>query len=127
MKYSELPQEAREQLESNKASFIESNTCNNSYRVQLISENGTRYFVATRHQSSWNDNKGNYLPFGGGSTWTITYGAIQFQRVKNPVGGYDYEWCLGKMFGKSANGTEIPKELKTKKEVIELVNKIGIF
>ncbi len=83
-------------------------------------------FSARRHQSSWQDDKGNYMPFGGGSEWTIRYGCIGFVRRKQ-VMGYDYELDYGRVYSKSANGTIIPSSVKTKKEVLSIAKSIGIF
>ena len=69
---------------------------------------------------------GNYMPFGGGSEWTLQYGCIGFSRKKQ-VMGYDYELCRGKTYSKSANGTIIPAAVKTKKEVLSIAKAIGIL
>lgn len=126
MKLAELPQEAQEQLKFERTT-LKHKCINTAYRIELYNEQGTRYFVASRCCQSWNDDKGNYMPFGGGSYWSIQYGAVQFRSYKSCVGTREYELCNGKRYGKSANGTEIPSRLNTKKEVLELVKKIGIF
>lgn len=126
MKLSELPSEVQQQL-AKQRNELSGKRINTAYRVELYNADGTRYFEALRCCQSWNDDKGNYMPFGGGTYWTIRYGAVQCTTRKNPFGGKAYELCNGKQYGKSANGTEIPKSLKTKKEVLALVNRIGIF
>ena len=95
-------------------------------QVLLYNQPGTRYFHARRHQNSWYDDKGNYMPFGGGSEWTLQYGCIGFSRKKQ-VMGYDYVLCRGKTYSKSANGTIIPASVKTKKEVLSIAKAIGIL
>lgn len=126
MKLSELPAEVQQQLAQQRAEL--SGKCiNTAYRVELYNADGTRYFEAARCCKSWNDDKGHYMPFGGGTYWTIRYGAVQWAVRKDPLGGKAYELCNGKQYGKSANGTEIPKSLNTKKEVLALVKSIGIF
>ena len=126
MKLSELPSEVQQQL-AKQRNELSGKRINTAYRVELYNADGTRYFEALRCCHSWNDDKGNYMPFGGGTYWVIRYGAVQWTTRKNPFGGKAYELCNGKQYGKSANGTEIPKSLKTKKEVLALVNRIGIF
>ena len=125
MKFSELPPEIQEKL--NKEILARRRHVNNSYTIYIHNESGTRYFSAHRRQFPWSDNKGNYLPFGGGSRWEIRYGVVQWHRTRDPFGGVDYEWFDGKMYRTSANGTPIPSTLPTKKDAIELIKRIGIF
>lgn len=99
---------------------------NDSYNICFTNEEGTRYFRATRVVSSWNDDKGNYMPFGGGSCWKIRYGKIKWATEKDPLGGTVYSWVQSReTFSKSVNGTVIPNEVKTKKEVLEIAKQIG--
>lgn len=126
MKLQELPKEIQEQLARERAQLSKRQR-NTAYDVLLYNREGTRYFYAHRVSQSWSDDKGNYMPFGGGSFWAIRYGCVQFTKYKNPVGETDYMLCDGKQYGRSANGTDIPKRLDTKKEVIALVREIGIF
>ena len=126
MKLSELPAEVQQQL-AKQRNQLSGKRINTAYRVELYNESGTRYFEASRRCKSWSDDKGNYMPFGGGTYWDIRYGAVQWAIRKDPLGGKAYELCNGKQYGKSANGTEIPKSLSTKNEVLALVNRIGIF
>lgn len=125
MKFNELPIEVQEKLNAERFELY-NHQINNKYEVLLYNPSGTRYFYAKRHQNSWHDDKGNYMPFGGGSEWTVQYGCIGFSRKKQVI-GYDYELGRGKTFSKSANGTIIPSTVKTKKDVILLAHKIGIF
>lgn len=126
MTLSELPIEVQERLAKDRISLAEQNI-NTPYEVMLHNADGTRYFSARRKQEAWYDNKGNYLPFGGGSHWSIIYGAVQFRRYRSPLGTIEYELTHGKTYFKSANGTEIPKCVATKKEVISIAKAIGIF
>ncbi|CAG9924819.1 MULTISPECIES: hypothetical protein [Bacteroides] len=125
MKFSELPIDTQQRL-NDERSKLSNRTINNAYEVLLYNQSGTRFFSARRHQSSWQDDKGNYMPFGGGSEWTLQYGCIGFSRKKQ-VMGYDYELCRGKTYSKSANGTIIPAAVKTKKEVLSIAKAIGIL
>lgn len=126
MKLSELPADVQQHL-AKQRNELSGKRINTAYRVELYNADGTRYFQAIRRCKSWIDDKGNYMPFGGGTHWIVRYGAVQWTTRKDPLGGKAYELCNGKQYGKSANGTEIPKSLKTKKDVLELVNRIGIF
>jgi hypothetical protein len=125
MKLSELPAEVQQQLAQQRAE-LSGKRINTAYRVELYNADGTRYFEAARRRL-WIDDKGNYVLFGGRHVWTIRYGAVQWAVRKDPLGGKAYELCNGKQYGKSVNGTEIPKSLNTKKEVLALVKSIGIF
>lgn len=126
MKLSELPADVQQHL-AKQRNELSGKRINTAYRVELYNADGTRYFEAIRRCKSWSDDKGNYMPFGGGTHWIVRYGAVQWTTRIDPLGGKAYELCNGKQYGKSANGTEIPKSLKTKKDVLELVNRIGIF
>lgn len=121
MTIQELPQEWQDRLARERSGLI-GKVVNTPYKILVYNYNAKRYFEAYRHSvaTSW-------AGFGGGSYWKIRYGAVQFERGKDPFGGVEYHLCHGKTYGKSANGTIIPKMLDTKKEVIELIKNIGIF
>lgn len=126
MKFSELPAEVQAQLNKQREE-LKRKRINDPYNILLYNEEGTRYFYARRICESWNNDKGAYMPFGGGSHWNIWYGKVQFERFRNPVGEIDYRLCDGKTYGKSVNGTVIPVSVDTKKEVISIIKAIGIF
>ena len=125
MKFCDLPIETQQRLNCERLN-LRNRSINNAYEVLLYNQPGTRYFHARRHQNSWYDDKGNYMPFGGGSEWTLQYGCIGFSRKKQ-VMGYDYVLCRGKAYSKSANGTIITASVKTKKEVLSIAKAIGIL
>ena len=125
MHYTELPIEVQETLAMAK-SRLHLKQVNTAYEVLRYNKNGTRYFHARRVQGSWQGN-GVYMPFGGGSKWSIRYGEMGFRTHRNPFGGIDAEMCMGRAFGKSSNGTIIPQSVATKREVLALLAKIGIF
>ena len=126
MKLNELPSKVQERLSRERIELFD-HCVNTPYLIHLYNEDGTRYLSARRCCMAWGDNKGNYMPFGGGSYWTIQYGVVQFHRYVNPVGEIEYELCDGKTYGKSVNGTIIPRRVETKKEVIDIIKNIGIF
>lgn len=126
MKFSELSQQVQEALTKEKG-LLHLKKVNTAYEVLVYNKTGTRFFNAKRVQSSWQDNNGNFMPYGGGSKWTIKYGEMGFRTHRNPVGEIDAEMGMGRTFGKSSNGTVIPKSVGTKKEVLALIAKIGIF
>ena len=101
MKFCDLPIDTRQRLNCERLN-LHNRSINSAYEVLLYNQLGTRYFHARRHQNSWYDDKGNYMPFGGGSEWTLQYGCIGFSRKKQ-VMGYDYVLCRGKTYSKSAN------------------------
>lgn len=125
MKFIELPIDTQQRL-NDERSKLSNRTINNAYEVLLYNQSGTRFFSARRHQRTWQDDKGNYMPFGGGSEWTVRYGCIGFARKKQVI-GYDYELAEGKLYFKSSNGTVIPTSVRTKKEVLSIAKAIGIF
>lgn len=126
MKFSELAKQVQERLVKEKNN-LHSKNINTSYEVLVYNEAGSRFFNAKRVQSSWQDNRGSYMPFGGGSKWILRYGEVGFRTYRNPVGEMDAELCMGRLFGKSSNGTSIPKSVDTKKEVLAIIDQIGIF
>ena len=125
MRYSELPQQVQDSLTSEQ-SLLHLKQVNTAYEVLVYNKTGTRFFHARRVQSSWQGN-GTYMPFGGGSVWSINYGEMGFRLCRNPFGEIDAELRMGKTFGKSKNGTVIPKSVGTKREVLALIDEIGIF
>ena len=125
MRFSELPKQVQDSLTSEQ-SHLHLQQVNTAYEVLVYNRAGTRFFHARRVQSSWQGN-GAYMPFGGGSVWTIKYGEIGFRSCRNPFGEIDAELRMGKTFGKSKNGTVIPKSVGTKREVLALIAEIGIF
>lgn len=126
MTFNELPIKTQERLAQERAQ-LSKKRINTAYEVHLYNAEGTRYFYARRLTKSWNDDKGNYMPFGGGSFWRIAYGRVQFEGYRNPVGERDYRLCDGKTYARSANGTVIPRSVDTKKEVMTIAKNIGIF
>lgn len=65
MKFSELAKEVQDRLIKEKKS-LHSKNINTSYEVLVYNEAGSRFFNARRVQGSWQDNRGNHMPFGGG-------------------------------------------------------------
>lgn len=117
---SELPEEVANEMREKRKIYANSICRNSSYEYCVVNEDCTRFFSASRTYG-WDGYK-SY-----GNTWHITYGSISWKFSKRLFGLYEPEWCKGKTFGKATNGTEIPKMVGTKKEVIELAKKIGIF
>ena len=125
MKISELPQDVQDRLNNERKELCKKNL-NTPYEVRLYNKEGTRYFAARRVCKVWADDKGHYMPFGGGTYWTVRYGAVQFRNERQAI-GRRYELCDGKTYMKSKNGTEIFPEVDTKKEVMRIAKLIGIF
>lgn len=124
MTLNDLPIEVQNELNAKRADLHKTEYCNTAWRVSLVNKEGTRYFLAYR--------RNDFSRYSGGSIygwWVVRYGKVLWDRRKQPLGNdFDYFWVLsGKTFGKSKNGTEIPKEVHTKKEVLEIARKIGIF
>lgn len=127
MKFEELPAAVQDELKR-KQSALHSRSVNTSYDICFYNERGTRYFKAHRNQRAWTDDRGNSMPFGGGSEWRIYFGAVQFHSQRDPFGGILWELCDGKRFtAKVVDGVKvaIPATLKTKKEVLQLAAALG--
>lgn len=120
MKFSELKEEYQQDLiqQIDKLVSIVRNT---PYVVNVYTK--TRHFYARRVVKSWNDGKGNYMPFGGGSYWKVTYCNLCFARRLDPFGGIYYEIVDGKQF--ASKGNVIVENKGTKKEVLELARQLG--
>ena len=126
MLLSELDANIQQKLKVERTELHSKWKVNTPYQICFTNAEGTRYFSAVRKQSPWNDDKGHYMNFGGGSCWHITYGKILWSTTKNPVGETEYVWVKSsKIFGKSLNGTIIPSTLPTKAEVLKLAECIG--
>lgn len=111
MKFSELPIEVQEKLNTKRLT-LRNHQINSKCEVLLYNPSGTRYFYAKRCQ------------IDGSSQWEIKYGFMCFSRMNQEI-SCDYEIVKGKTYSQSANGTIIPSTVKTKKEVILLAHKIG--
>ena len=124
MTISELPIEMQQQLAADRLAL---KTINNPYLVKVYNQQGTRFLEARRITKSWYGN-GVYMPFGGGSYWTIRYGVVAWKKVKDLMGkGFSVELADGKLYGAAANGTKIPRDVHTKADVLKLIKAIGIF
>ena len=129
MTFQELPAEVQERLTKDRQALA-GKIRNDAYTIHIYDAAGKRYLYARRCCKAWGEVRNNHacsMPFGGGTYWTIKYGAVQFTRRRNPLGIMDYELCDGKTYCKSANGTSIPTQVETKKEVIDIIKRIGIF
>lgn len=119
MKFSELPQEWQDKLNESRKDLVRKNH-NGKWDLTLFNKEGTRYFFA-----HYNSPGGLY----GFSSWTVKYGQVGFAKTKDKKGNEIYEWRMNfnKFFAESSNGTKIPKDVRTKKDAIEIAKKIGIF
>lgn len=128
MLLSDLDQKVQEKLLKERAELSTKWHKNTPYEVSFTNLEGTRFFKAVRKQDSWSDDKGNYMPYGGGSHWYICYGKILWATERDPFGEKTYYWKKSNQtFGKSSNGTVIPKLVATKKEVMDIAKQIGIL
>lgn len=124
MLLSQLPQEIQDKLIAERKE-LHAQGCNTAYHVRFVNKEGTRFFEAYR----FNDFDGHKST---GGYWKIDYGKIVWMKRVHHIGwGFPddvkYSWVNGQLFGKSANGTEIPKTVGSKKEVMAIAKAIGIF
>lgn len=108
----------------NELKNISFSVVNTAYEVRLYNKKSNRVFIALRQVVA--SDKLN-MAFGGGSFWKVSYNEVQYKIQSDIMGGLYAKPCVGKSFGKSANGTEIKSTLNTKAEVISLAKQIGIF
>lgn len=133
MTLKELPQKIQDLLENDRDNW-KGKIASDSYSVIAYNRAGNRFFTARRRCIGWQDkNNGNSMPFGGGSYWEIHYGKMQWydKSRRDPLGGRytEYGWAKGLCFSKVTNTDtdetiDIPKELGTKKEVMDLLKKL---
>lgn len=121
-KLTELPEEIKNALIEERNHLCETWKLNNSYHVCFVNKEGTRFFAADRISVA-----GLYHAFGGGSYWRVRYGSIKWGMNRGIMGTYEYSWRKSTIYTRSSNGTIIPMQVDTKKEVMDLVKNIGIF
>ena len=92
MKLDDLDIEIKNELLEQRKELCSKWKQNSAYDICFTNTDGTRYFKAKRVVLSWNDDKGHYMPFGGGTYWQIRYGKIKWATEKNPIGGTVYVW-----------------------------------
>lgn len=120
MKFNELKEEYQQDLMLQIDKLV--NTARNTpYVVNVYTK--TRHFYARRVCKCWSDDRGNYMPFGGGSYWKVIYCSLGFARRIDPFGGIYYEIVDGKQF--ASKGDVIVENKGTKKEVLELARQLG--
>lgn len=108
---SELPDKMVENLKAKMTSdaglFI-----NTGVEIHLVSENGRREFYAKRHSDRRT----------GWSVWSVCYCKRGYGVVKDVIGyGFD---IVKTRFGRTADGTEIPKEVSRKQDVLDIIEHI---
>lgn len=114
MKFSELKEEYQQDLNQQIDKLV-SVIRNTPYVVNVYTR--TRHFYARRVAKCWSDDKGHYMPFGGGSYWRVTYCSLAFSRRIDPFGGFFYEIVDGKQF--ASKGDVIVENKGTKKALLE--------
>lgn len=120
MKFSELKEEYQQDLIKQIDKLV-SVIHNTPYVVDAYTK--TRHFYAIRTAIGWCDDKGHYMPFGGGFYWKVIYCSLGFVRRLDPFGGLYYEIVDGKQFNRK--GDVIIENKATKKEVLELAKQLG--
>lgn len=115
MEIHELPSDVRTRVEAERKNLRSKNE-SGRWTVRVYNAEGTRCLTAY------------YMPEPRNNHWIVRYGVVQLFRLYDTDGRSFYEWRLGrKLFTQSANGTKIPRSVKTKKDVLALIDKIGIF
>lgn len=127
MQLKDLPQEIQDKLLEERKQLCEKWHRNTPWEVCFVNKDGTRFFHAYRKNDygSW-----DYGCKGG--WWNVSYGVIRWRhRVEQIkfIGEtvHHYEWVESETYKKSVNGTDVPREVHTKKEVLDLAKRIGIF
>lgn len=86
MKFSELPKDTQTKLLEEQKKLANKLVANTSYEINAYNKFGSRHFRARRVQSSWQDNNGKFMPFGGGSHWEICFCKEVLDLIKK-IGG----------------------------------------
>lgn len=123
MQLKDLPQEIQDKLLEERKQLCEKWHRNTPWEVCFVNKEGTRYFHAYRK----NDFAGQGCMCGW---WLVRYGEIRWRHTRKVFWGIvdeTYEWVESKGYAKSKNGTQIPPDVHTKKEVLEIAKAIGIF
>lgn len=120
IKFKDLPSDVQNILNKKRDALIASSR-STATEILLYNSTGTRYFYAKRHSRPT-----RYMSFGGGNYWEVHYGEVIFYKKRIHTDMFEWDFRHGKTFGK-VNGIEIPKELDRKAQIIEIINKIGIF
>ena len=127
MTFSELPADVRERLTKDVKKLAGTGR-STAYTVDCYDATGKRHFIARRCTRAWADDKGNSMPFGGGSYWVISYRPICWHTYRNPLGYLDYEITDGKRYAnvqaEAGNVYTIPQCVETKAEVIAVLRRI---
>lgn len=99
MKLDDLDIEIKNELLEQRKELCSKWKQNSAYDICFTNTDGTRYFKAKRVVLSWNDDKGHYMPFGGGTYWQIRYGKIKWttEKIKLAV-RFMYGFNHGKRF-----------------------------
>lgn len=122
MLLTDLPQEIQDNLKEERLQLKDKWRENSHKTISFTNEEGTRYFYAYRYYPA-----GRTRRKGEKTHWVIRYGKILWDSAKQVMGNdRDYFWVRSsKVFGKSSNGTIIPRTVDTKKEVLEIAKSIG--
>jgi hypothetical protein len=108
---SELPDSMAERIRA-KLSADAGLVINTATLIHLVSPNGRKVFHAQRHS----DRR------SGASVWSVSY-CKKVWGVQKDVIGYSFD-TFEVRFGRTADGTFIPKTLPYKKDVLELLKHI---
>lgn len=133
MKFNELPKEVQDRLLSELAA--KANTCHNTaFEIKIYSRNGKRYLYARRCVGDSVNKYGHSWRLGGPHCWEIQYGPVQFESYRDQLGQKDWRLTESTLFTSIKPGIHdgeevffVPKTLKSKKDVIDLISDLGKF
>lgn len=107
----ELPDKMAERLR-NEITKDAGEMVNTGVEVRLVSADGRREFYAKRHSDRWS----------GSSMWSVRYCKRGYGVVKECI-GYGFG-IVRTRFGRTADGTTIPKSVGYKKDVMAIIEHI---
>lgn len=126
MNLRDLAANVRNELIEKRKRLCENWKQNEKNDICFTNTEGTRYFRAKRIFVSWSKKNAGNMKYGGGTYWRISYGKIKWVVRTDKSGKKKYLWVETNLtFTKSLNGTIIPKDVKSKTEVLDITKQIG--
>ena len=122
-----IPESYKVRIEAHKEK-VKGTLYSDSHNVLAINNKGDRFFYAKRKNPSYSAGNGFEIKCGLGQYWEVKYGSLGAKR--NFIRGFGYIYDYGRLNNYSStrrdDGSviEIPKQVPTKTEVMELLGKL---
>lgn len=123
----DIPDSYKARIEANKEK-ARGTLYSDGHSVLAINNNGDRFFYAKRKNPSYSAGNGFEIKGGLGQYWEVRYGLLGAKKSFIREFGYIYEYGRLKNYsstnGEDGSVIQIPKQVPTKKEVMEILNKL---